>query len=122
MNKITGEEMLEEMTKLKPSELKEETKDLFNAIMRVIDEKEELYEENKELDRKIQIKDKYLDLIIAIGYDYDGFSKAENLKGLIDELVRFAGMALNNDDKTPIAIDSNDRQLNILSEIIKDND
>lgn len=122
MNKITDKETLEEMTKLKPSELKEETKDLFNAIMRVIDEKEELYEENKELDRKIQIKDKYLDLIIAIGYDYDGFSKAENLKGLIDELVRFAGMALNNDDKTPIAIDSNDRQLNILSEIIKDND
>ena len=122
MNNITGEEMLEEMTKLKPSELKEETKDLFNAIMRVIDEKEELYEENKELDRKIQIKDKYLDLITAIGYDYDGFSKAENLKGLIDELVRFARMALNNDDKTPIAIDSNDRQLNILSEIIKDND
>lgn len=122
MNSITGEEMLEEMTKLKPSELKEETKDLFNAIMRVIDEKEELYEENKELDRKIQIKDKYLDLIIAIGYDYDGFSKAENLKGLIDELVRFAGMALNNDDKTPIAIDSNEKQLNILGEVIKDND
>lgn len=122
MNKITDEEMLEEMTKLKPSELKEETRDLFNTIMRVIDEKEELYEENKELDRKIQIKDKYLDLIIAIGYDYDGFSKAENLKGLIDELVRFAGMALNNDDKTPIAIDSNEKQLNILDEVIKDND
>lgn len=122
MNKITSEEMLEEMTKLNPSELKEETRDLFNTIMRVIDEKEELYEENKELDRKIQIKDKYLDLIIAIGYDYDGFSKAENLKGLIDELVRFAGMALNNDDKTPIAIDSNEKQLNILGEVIKDND
>lgn len=122
MNNITGEEMLEEMIKLNPSDLKEETRDLFNTIMRVIDEKEELYEENKELDRKIQIKDKYLDLITAIGYDYDGFSKAENLKGLIDELVRFARMALNNDDKTPIAIDSNDRQLNILSEIIKDND
>lgn len=122
MNSITSEEMLEEMTKLNPSDLKEETRDLFNTIMRVIDEKEELYEENKELDRKIQIKDKYLDLIIAIGYDYDGFSKAENLKGLIDELVRFAGMALNNDDKTPIAIDSNERQLNILDEIIKGND
>lgn len=122
MNKITSEEMLEEMTKLDPSNLKEETRDLFNTIMRVIDEKEELYEENKELDRKIQIKDKYLDLIIAIGYDYDGFSKAENLKGLIDELVRFAGMALNNDDKTPIAIDSNEKQLNILDEVIKDND
>lgn len=122
MNKIIGEEVLEEMTKLNPSNLKEETRDLFNTIMRVIDEKEDLFEENKELDRKIQIKDKYLDLIIAIGYDYDGFNKVESLKGLIDELVRFAKMALNNDDKTPIAIDSNERQLNILDEQIKDND
>ena len=119
MNNITGEKMLEEMTKLNPSDLKEETRDLFNTIMRIIDEKEELYEENKSLDRKIQIKDKYLDLIIAIGYDYDGFNKVESLKGLIDELVRFAKMALDNDDRTSIAIDNNDKKMNILGEIIE---
>ena len=119
MNKITDEEMLEEMTKLNPSELKEETRDLFNTIMRIIDERDDLYKENKELDRKIQIKDKYLDLIIAIGYGYDGFNEVESLKGLIDELVRFAKMALDNDDKTSIAIDSNDKKMNILGEIIE---
>lgn len=75
--------------------------------------------ENQQLIREIQIKDKYLDLIVVIGYDYDGFNEAESLKGLIDELVRFAKMALDNDDKTSIAIDSNDKKMNILGEIIE---
>ena len=75
--------------------------------------------ENQQLIREIQIKDKYLDLIVVIGYDYDGFNEVESLKGLIDELVRFAKMALDNDDKTSIAIDSNDKKMNILGEIIE---
>lgn len=75
--------------------------------------------ENQQLIREIQIKDKYLDLIVVIGYDYDGFNEVESLKGLIDELVRFAKMALDNDDKTSIVIDSNDKKMNILGEIIE---
>ena len=31
--------------------------------------------------------EEYLDLIIAIGIDYDGYNQVENLKELIDELV-----------------------------------
>ena len=31
--------------------------------------------------------DEWLDLIWAIGFDYDGYHKAEDLKELIDELV-----------------------------------
>lgn len=47
------------------------------------------------------IKEKYdvgnleeaLDRIIDLAYDYDGFSKAEDLKILIDELVDIAKLA-----------------------------
>lgn len=47
------------------------------------------------------IKEKYdvenlgeaLDRIIDLAYDYDGFSKAEDLKDLIDELVDLAELA-----------------------------
>lgn len=37
--------------------------------------------------------DYYLDLIYAIGFDYDGFEKPESLKKLIDELVEYANRA-----------------------------
>lgn len=122
MNNITGEEMLEEMSKLNPSDLKEETRDLFNTIMRVIDEKEELYEENKEYSRNLKIKDAYLQLIIDLAWNYDGFNDIDGLKGLIEELSGYAKMALKNDDKTPFYIGSNEENFNILDEIIKDND
>lgn len=39
------------------------------------------------------VKD-YLNLIIDIGYDYDGNRTVEGLKGLIGELVEYAGEAL----------------------------
>lgn len=121
MNKITGEEMLEEMTKLDPSNLKEETRDLFNTIMRVIDEREDLFEENKEYSRNLRIKDAYLQLIIDLAYGYDGFNDVDGLKGLIEELSEYAKMALKNDDKSSIYTDGRDRKLNILDEVINDN-
>lgn len=37
--------------------------------------------------------EEYLDLIIAIGIDYDGYSQAEDLKQLIDELVGLTNKA-----------------------------
>ena len=37
--------------------------------------------------------DYYLDLIYAIGFDYNGFEKPESLKKLIDELVEYANRA-----------------------------
>lgn len=51
---------------------------------------EQLALENQELKDRI---DKALDkiqLLIDIGFDYDGFNKADSLKGLIDELVSYA--------------------------------
>ena len=37
--------------------------------------------------------DEWLSMIWAIGVDYDGYNKAENLKKLIDELVDMAKKA-----------------------------
>lgn len=37
--------------------------------------------------------DYYLDIIIGLGTDYDGFNSAESLKILIDELVEYASIA-----------------------------
>lgn len=41
---ITGEEMLEELIKIEPSRLDENTQKLFYTIMKVIDERDELQE------------------------------------------------------------------------------
>lgn len=43
-----------------------------------------------DLERQIKIKDKYCQLIINLGFDYDGFNTVDSLKGLIDELVSYA--------------------------------
>lgn len=112
---MSGKEMLEEMTKLDPSNLNENTRKLYDIIMKALDERDELA-------RKLKIKDAYLQLIIDLAYGYDGFNDVDGLKGLIEELSEYAKMALKNDDKTPFYIGSNEENFNILDETIKDND
>lgn len=72
----------------------------------------------KELERKIKIKNKYLQLIADIGYDYDGFDTRDSLKDLIDQLVDLAVQGIKNDDTACIYIGANDKQYNILQEKI----
>ena len=114
MSKIIGEEVLEEMTKLDLNNLNENARKLYDTIMKVLDERDELT-------RKRKIKDAYLQLIIDLAYDYDGFNDVDGLKGLIEELSEYAKMALKNDDRSSIYIDGRDRELNILDEVINDN-
>ena len=68
--------------------------ELINGLYNKIDNQEkiirELQEKAKYLKSKIENKDKWCQLIADIGYDYDGYRKAENLMSLIDELVRYA--------------------------------
>lgn len=71
------------------------------------------------LGRIIKIKNEYLQLIIDIGYDYDGFEKTESLKELIDELVGLAKKALINDDKSIIYV-GGEEGYNILHEKVDD--
>lgn len=70
--------------------------------------------------KKIELKDEYAQLMIDLAIDYDGATKAKNLKYLIDDLVKYAKAIVNNDDKLVVYIDYKDRKYNILGKEIKD--
>lgn len=72
----------------------------------------------EDLQREIEIKNEYLVLMVDLAYDYDGFNTVEGLKGLIDELRKYASYALDNNDKIPIYRDGNENDFNILHERI----
>lgn len=71
-----------------------------------------------DLERQIKIKDKYCQLIINLGFDYDGFNTVDSLKGLIDELVSYARKAIECDDKEVIYVNGKGERDNILGEPI----
>ena len=48
------------------------------------------------------IMEKYFELIIYLGYDYDGLNTVESLKGLIDELVKYAKLGITKNLSEPI--------------------
>lgn len=60
---ITGEEMLEELIKIEPSRLDENTQKLFYTIMKVIDERDELQERLERienyLDKNYTVENQY---------------------------------------------------------------
>ena len=58
--------------------------------------------------------------MIDLAIDYDGETKAKNLKYLIDDLVKYEKAIVNNDDKLVVYIDYKDRKYNIFGEEIKD--
>ena len=72
------------------------------------------------LDEQIKLKNAYCQLIVDLGFDYDGYNSIESLKSLIDELVGYAQKAIDNDDKTAIYVNENGHEQNILLEDIKD--
>lgn len=71
-----------------------------------------------DLERQLKIKDEYCKTIIEIGLGYDGYEASDDLKKLIDELLSYAKMAIECDDKSQIFIDAKGNKLNILSEVI----
>ena len=71
------------------------------------------------LEKEIKIMEKYFELIIDLGYDYDGFNKEEDLKGLIDELVRYASLGRVCNTIEPIYTRKDNEKFNILGEVIK---
>ena len=72
------------------------------------------------LERQIEIKDKWCHLIIDLGFDYDGLNTVESLKGLIDELVDYAHKAIICDDASVAYVGADDKKSNILLENIKE--
>lgn len=77
----------------------------------------------KDLERQIQIMEKYFELICDLGYDYDGCNTVEGLKSLIDELVRLASLGrVANDTEVIYSTledeEGNEEVFNILHEKI----
>lgn len=66
--------------------------------------------------RQIDIKNRYLQLIIDLGYDYDGCDTVEDLKDLIDGLVDYACRARFNDDTSEVYTGFDGKIYNILHE------
>ena len=77
--------------------------------------------EIERLNNIIEIMEKYFELILNLGYDYDGLNEKESLKNLIDELCRYAslGRAYNT---TEIIYVNKDKKYNILGEELKGSD
>lgn len=64
--------------------------DIRDYIVSLKQENKQLKEKNEYLKNQKENKDNWFQLIVDIGYDYDGYNDVENLKHLIDELVKFA--------------------------------
>ena len=92
--------------------------EINEAIMMGAREIHRLREENEQLKRQIDIKNKYCQLIIDIGFDYDGLNQSDSLKALIDELVQYANKSIKADDKTVI-YSTDYKKCNILGEELK---
>lgn len=68
---------------------------LIEELYNKIDNQENII---RELQEKIENKNKWLQLIIDIGFDYDGYNDADNLKLLITELAKYSLYAKENKD------------------------
>lgn len=63
---------------------------LLNKIEQLEKENKQLKEKVDYLKNKCENKDKWCQLIVDIGYDYDGYVRSDNLMKLMDELVKYA--------------------------------
>lgn len=73
-----------------------------------------------DLERQVKIKDEWCQLIVDLGFDYDGCNTVESLKGLIDELVDYAHKAIICDDVSVAYVGADDKKSNILLKNIKE--
>ena len=114
--------------KIKPNVIKinnQEITDLetFNKVVDSIKEKDKeidrLNNTIEELKRFNRIRENYLQLIADIGYDYDGMNTVEGLKGLVDELCKYALWGRDLYDYKPI-YENNGKVYNILDEELKE--
>ena len=107
MNKVkTFEELKEELGNDYDKKLYEMGVSALNEITR--------------LNNIIKIMEKYLELIVDLGYDYDGLNSEDSLKGLIDELCRYASLGRAYNTTEPI-FENENKKYNILNEELKEN-
>lgn len=91
------------------------------TVLNLINENENLHSQLKAKEEMVEIMERYFEIIIDLAFDYDGAKKADSLKSLIDELVRFAklGRACNT---TETIYSDGKKYYNILNEELKDSD
>ena len=77
------------------------------------------YLDIQDLKREKEIMTKYMQLIVDIGFDYDGYNKSEDLKELIDEIVEYATLGIECNDKK-VMYQNETKKYNILMEEIED--
>lgn len=73
------------------------------------------------MNKQVEIMEKYLELIIDLGFDYDGCNTIESLKELINELVHYAKLGRVCNITEPI-YENSSKKYNILHEELKDSD
>ena len=97
------------------------TNNLINANTKLFDENKLLKIENERLNKITKIMEKYFELIIDLGFDYDGLNDEDSLKKLIDELCRFAklGRAYNTTETIYV---NDGKKYNIIHEELKDSE
>lgn len=89
-----------------------ELENLLNGLLNKLEEK----------DKEIDIMKKYFQMIIDLGYDYDGFNNVEDLKDLIDDLCIYANLGKECNTTETIYVNGN-KKYNILDkELGDDND
>lgn len=94
---------------------------LVGRVKALLNENEEKGKEIKRLKQSIVILENYLELIHDLGYDYDGLKYEYELKGLIDEMVRFASLGRAYNTTEEIYVDGKGKSFNILGEELKEN-
>ena len=73
-----------------------------------------------DLNRRLQLKDKYLEMIIDLGWGYDGEeNNLQGMKNLVDELIKYARKGINNDDKSVIYESAKGDKQNIFFENVE---
>ena len=97
---------------------------LQHNIETLLKENKQLKEKVKYQKNKIDNKDNWCQLIADIGFDYDGCNTIESLKGLIDELVRYALNSRDNYDYEEIlkgdSLEENKKQKEVIDKAIEE--
>mgnify|MGYP003300858258 CR=1 FL=1 len=110
------ENLIEELTKVRPEMLNEEALKLFNTIMAVLDERDKLIEENKKLQECVNKE-------YQSGYSqgiYDSREAwKETIKEKIEELEECV-KCLGNDGMELTYKESAEAQIQVLQELMED--